>query len=314
MSRRAQWLQVVRSRSEWQIVHGDQFRNIVRELKDPVTQKPAMIGLMGRRLKDKAIQSIFPHNNHTRRVKDSTVNLNLDVGTADTANPLLYVDWEPDSSCSTESLNDTGIPRHTIEWECDHASEIMQSLAAKLLFPFLDILCLFIDDFGPEEAEAAIRQWNEMNIQMTPRLVIIASDTSAGVSQTIQGMSKFSGVSIVMICDAQQLSPSSRFRRLKEVVRSELNTSREAKIARRHQFTACHLQPLVASALAQFASGKEFEFLRAARVWNPVTSAITPHIKEFIRVLHSHRKSCAVVATEVAARIIRDAYPSGSHR
>ena len=309
-------MQIARMRSEWQILCGDRFRSIVRELREPEIQRPVVLGLIGRRLKERAIRCLFPRNNHSKRTKNSTVSLNIDMSTADSPSPVLYADWELDPRVSADCQNTPGLSKHTVRLECSEVSELMHALSVNLLFPFIDVLCVFVEDFRPDEIQASFQMWNDMRKPMAPRLIIVASHLSMEVSRKIQNMSKFASTNLVLLYGAEQLSPSSLHRRLKEVVQLELDISRQARATKRYQFCARHLEPFFASALDHFVSGKResFEFVPASRAGNPVPTHLASHIRELIHVLHSHGVTCSAAAKEVAARIFLDAYPRGSHR
>ena len=261
---------------------------------------------------------LFPVKNRSHRAQGCAVNMNFDSSTKDTANPVIYADWDPEVSAGNPGHNCPDIARYTVDWDCDDSSRLLQALLVRCLFPFADVICLFVDDFTTEAACATLAEWNDIanRKQMAPRLLVAASSASIEVARTLQYISQFSSVSIVDLCDADLLPRASPYRTLREVLSSELAISRRARSEQSHLFSATHTLSFFQSALAHFSTGaaEPFSFIRASRDRLPIDPTIASHFKDFVNILCSKGFSLSEIAAEVATRILFDSLPVGMHR
>jgi len=312
------WLEIVRWRDEWQILHGTRLHKIVRELRDPTMQWPSIVGLVGRSQKESAMRQLFPINHRLSRARGSTVNMNFDSSTRGVDNPVLYADWDPDVCVGNAGHNCPDITRHTLDWECHNSSQLLQTLLVRCVFPFLDAICLFVDDFTTETACATLAEWNNIanHKHMTPRLIIAASSASAKVARTLQHISQFSSVRIVDMFDTGQPRQAQEHGFFQEALFSELAVSRRARADRWHLFSAKHVLAFFRSAITHFSTGEvePVSFIRASRERFPVVPSMASHLKDFIGILHSQGIRDPEIAAEVAKRILFDSFPPGMHR
>lgn len=312
------WLEIVHWRDEWQILHGTRLHNIVRELRDPTTQRPSIVGLVGRRHKENAMRHLLRMNNRSHRAKGCAVNMNFDSSTKDADNPVIYADWDLEVRTGNAGHNCPDITRYTVDWDCNNPSRLLQTLLVRCLFLFIDVICLFVDDFTTKAACATLAEWNDIANRkpMAPRLVVAASSASVEVARTLEYISQFSSVSIVDLCDADQLRQASQYRVLREILSSELAVSRRARSERSHLFSAKHTLSFFQSALAHFSTGaaEPFSFIRASRDRLPIDPNMASHFKDFINILHSQGVKVPEIAAEVATRILFGSFPPGMHR
>jgi len=310
------WLEIGRSHDEWQILHGTRLQNIVREFRNPATQQPSIVGLAGRSQKENVMGQLFPVDDRSSRTRGCTVNMSFDSGTKDANDLVLYADWDPEVRVGNAEHNCPDVTRYTVDRECHDSSCLLQTLLVQCLFPFFDVICLFVDDFTIEAACATLAEWNNIanHRQMIPRLIIAVSSTSVEAARALQYISQFSSVRVVDMYDTDQ--QPSQYRVLREAISSELAISRRARDERRYLFSANHILSFFRSALAHFSTGaaEPFSFIRASRDRFPVVPSMASHFKEFVNILHSQGVRVPEIAAEVATRILFDSYPRGMHR
>lgn len=204
------WISLGNERNDWFVVdHGALERC---KSWGERSQCPRTVLFIGHEVKTRALRAIFPFNNHNRRKRDSFTNLVRDSLTSDSERPILFS--ELNLIRPKPSLSD-GRRRYPLEW-VDRAEqkptedEIYDTLIARVILPFYDVVCLFADDFRNHEHVALyLMRWaQKAHPSMTlnrPRLIVF-SNSQFTLNQLPEYPSLFSNVSVSIQVQSNELS------------------------------------------------------------------------------------------------------------
>ena len=330
------WLRLIRDTNLF-IQDECRLSRLIQDLPRPTGQFPNLILLLGTRNKDTATRELFPRNNIRRSRSRSFLNLRLDSSTSDQDYPIFFGDGdlleseEPSSSdiCHPRSI----LP---IAWQPPPHTSAAEILQARLCFTFGDVICIFADDYGGLSSVGhLIRRWAlsttcTEDFQSRTRILVAVSGVSSSatfealeVEELREQLKRDDGslltddafcIKIVKLAD-DSISPLARYRRLKEILLNELDLVREARIRTFRQFSALHLQSLYYQALEQLTESYNdtFDFVRASRISNPVSSSLYQHLLRFIRISQPAGHSLDSISSFIASALVLDAYPPSMH-
>lgn len=304
------------------------FEKICGELPSPATQIPRVLQLLGRKQKDIALKCMLPHNTfgNTRKPR-SLANLHVDNSSLKQNDPLLVI--EGDLLCpptQTFAIADHGYATgHAIPWQRDECCEELNSLLhSRLLFLFVDTVCLFVDDFEAASLERVLRRWFSAGVTYTacakakPSLLLISAEALPSYISEI--MSSFNGSFGAFSCvghqqaGADQVSALSRFLPLKKSLWMRLSESHRLRQQAFAGFSAKHLQGLFKEAVVHFCKSltAPFDFFTATQPKN-LDSRITQHLGQFLSLARRNCLAYHDIVAFISTALSMDAYPPLMH-
>ncbi len=143
------WLQVV-GVNEIRLLDPGHMSRLVRDLVDPINQRPSCILFIGRST-NQALRELFPNNNLKKGFYNGVVNLRVDNSSTYSDHPIFFAE---SNLCQPISLGDEdpqtyGNESFPIQWAQDMTLQRLYNvLHARLLCLFNDVICIFADDFA----------------------------------------------------------------------------------------------------------------------------------------------------------------------
>ncbi|KAI9768255.1 MAG: hypothetical protein M1840_005085 [Geoglossum simile] len=326
-----EWLQLCQDQEEWSMAYGARLQNIVEDMPHARAQYPSLLFFVGRKVKAKALRALFPENNHTRRRGHGLANLHIDSITSDTERPILFADADLEG-VFVERGRAFGHCHETTRYRIDWANELdprpnqkdlMNKIYAQLFFPFIDVLCLFAEDFGGlDEVTAQLTMWAKIGpaSSMIRSRVIIVTTQMANCAYLIEDLSNlskfFASVKVVNLREIAKVSSTARYLPLKGALLCEADTARQTRIGDRTMFSATHLRKFFERALRQIAKAPDdpFDFIWASREGNEVDSEFPFHLRTFLRLCLKYEVPLDSVVSFIASAILMDNFPPGMHR
>lgn len=325
-------------RDNFRIHHGNRTQYILQEMTDPDNQRPSMIFFIGAQSKDAALRELFPNNNIRRGNRNGIVNLRLDSSTISSDLPLLFADGDPRSPIplhiGTTSCHEyLSVP---LTWQPQDRG-LLQSLYARLMAPFTDVICIFAADFsGLRDVASFLVRWvrsgspSSLPVTVRPRVIIVVTEEDSVATHNVLELETlrheleqesaatraevFSSISIMHLA-GDHVSPLARHRRLKEVLMAEVAEARNERIEHRVHFSAVHFAAFFGLGISHVAHSirEPFDFIGSTRVDNNVDEDYTGHVNNFLSLGNDYFVSWSKLTSFLASSILMDAYPNRMH-
>ncbi|KAL4887982.1 FabD/lysophospholipase-like protein [Aspergillus ambiguus] len=313
----ADWLYLVRHAAGTFVHHGRCLSHIKEQLITPHMQFPTSTLFFGKRRKDIALRYLFPDNHISSRFP--SVQIRIDNRTLFSDFPILFAD-------------DHDREEVAIDWPAGDDLHLRDVLLARLLFMFMDVVCIFADDIGGLDAVlAALETWaaagrNVTNLDHRPRILIVVETDNASITHELLEESEFlhqfvhtSGTTDVfgaisfLRLPSRELSNMARHQPLKDELLKGLDLSRRRRREDGCLFSAAHLEGFFRCALQHVCHTPQqpFDFVRSARRSLPSASDHGVHLKRFLDLTaHSEWEQRAAF---IASTLLVDAYSPGGH-
>ena len=221
----------------------DRLDRVIDELPWPATQHPSVVMMVGSTHKARALQAILgTRRTRTGTARDGDLDLIVDNNTAFNPRPIIYVDIHSGRSLRrtpprTASCHRSWQVSVGVEQDAGPVSDMssLDRVAAQVVAPFADVLCVFIPDFPNLGAVwKRLLKWVRLGAPSTlyrstrPHLVLVGvgatplepvpGDVLGRLSDpTFEALKEvFSGVTTVAIDDCPQLLVETRYQRLKQ--------------------------------------------------------------------------------------------------
>lgn len=207
-------------------------------------------------------------------------------------------------------------------------------LLSRLLFLFVDVICIFADDLGGLGAVedmlllwAHISSGSSLSTTIRPRVIVVVNKAESVTHDVLDekdfifdlymrepslGLA-FSEIRFSRL-PSDELN-SGRFLSLAADITRQLHDARFARLQKQALFSATHLCHLFQLATENFCTSAltEFNFVTAARNQNPLDGSFTSHLKEFIVLAGKSTLPYEGASSHIASSILMDAYPPGMH-
>jgi hypothetical protein len=332
------WLELWQGDTEPLLSHGWRLPQISNDLPDPSNQFPQITFLLGRRLKEKALRTLCQSSFKGPRRKHA-INIRTDNRTLHALQPRLFADCDPMSQGLQQVPPGTRTCHQdeVISIPASHQNIMLHDLIlCRLLFMFVDVICIFADDFGGLNAVqnllltwAGIGSGSSLPHAVRPRVIIVASDEGQSVTHNVldekdflfELQSKepalyktFSDIRFSRL-PSDELSSSARFLSLSAEISRQLHDARFVRIQNQVLFSAVHLSEFfkLASRKLSITPLDQFDFVASARQQNLLDGGFSSHVIEFLRLGGKSRIPYDGMASHIASAILMDAYPPGMH-
>ena len=312
---------------------------ILLELANPTNQRPSLLLFVGRKAKDNALRELFPCNNFQRAKRDGIATLTADTLSLQSQFPILFAESDPwagsvsQHAVTAQCHENTPFP---IRWTLHAPQNLSDLIHARLLCLFVDVLCIFADDFCDfEDVVSRLRAWaacgrpsSQFNMAR-PRVIIIRQGVGPGPSPTYDFLQSehlhynlspaevgdfFSSITVLHLAN-ERISSLARHRRLKELIQRQTDEMRHVKQTIGCLFSAVHLNCFFTAAAHHTAQTiiEPFDFLATSRQQNPVSTAYSEHLNEFLRLSRQRGLSHHTQSMFIASAMLLNAYPPGMH-
>lgn len=325
-----QWVDLTGFDRNWSISYGQRLLKIIEEIPDPDTQFPSTLFFLGKKAKISALQAIFHRNNIKKRREHGIANLQLDVTTSGAVYPLLLADCNPEASYanmigSWNGCNETNnFYIDTGEAPQPNVRDVVDMIHARLLLPFIDVVCLFADDLGGVDkcvewlsriARASLPL--KPHSILKPQVLIVTSDLhDPSVSfQTadVPLEDVFAPISFINLVQGSSTLPSaSMYLPLHGALLKSVDRAREGRISSHLHFSALHLNAFFSEAVKIFAStpSRPFDFIETAA--EQAGKEFSLHLRHFLFLAEENALSWTSIPPFIASAILVDAYPERS--
>ena len=308
------------------------------DLPNPAHQSPQITFFLGRRLKEKALRSLCDSNFKGPRRKD-TINIRTDNRTLNALYPRLFADCDPTS----RGIQEVPLgPRSCHQNEVTSLGPLPDNIRSyhfiigRLLFLFVDVICIFADDLGGLGAVrgllstwAMIGSASDLPHSVRPKVIVVVSNRDQSVTHDVLDEKDFifelqtttpavfKLFSDIRFCrlPTDELSPSARFLSLGADISRQLHDMRFSRLKHKTLFSGLHLCDFFKSAVQNLGTAPmgRFDFVASARQQNPLDGCFSSHLIEFLRLGGKSRIPYEGMASHIASAILMDAYPPGMH-
>ncbi len=318
------WLYGFQTGPDWFLACGGALEQATANLYNPHAQFPSTVLLIGKREEEAARQALLPGHRPSR--SRGIAQLQADDSTSDNEHPLLVASLDIENACRkqkpTQKYNARS--RHRVRWLSEHSSatttdSFVEAIVGKVLLPFVDVVCIFLDDFSSREEGTQFLQRCAHHARLSqcwkPRVILISSSTYKRKGR--QGLPMFSSVQRVIIPAHESKSlPSSRFSTLKKTILSSVETARKSRNASKTLYSAYHLNIFFESALRHVATcaSPPFDFVFATRRCNRIADHLWLYLRDFLGLCAANHTSQEATLEYMASALMLDSLPPGMHR
>ncbi|MCJ1342943.1 hypothetical protein MMC31_001132 [Peltigera leucophlebia] len=331
-----EWLQVLGSQ-EPRLLDPGRISLLARELSDPTCQYPSSVHLVGNNVKSQARRALFPDNNFGKGYCDGVATLRADNSSILSENPIFFAESNPDTQNPPLTAKDSStcmIESFPIQWGHD-PKKLINVLHARLFCLFTDVICIFADDFTEyTQVIQLLESWAATGSasfnEIRPRVIIVRGGVQASPSITNEflkvdnlheGLSQqclklfFSSIKVLHLAH-EQISSMARFRRLKELILTEINEMRIMRKSFSCLYSAIHISSFFRMAVAHTAASlsQPFDFISASRRGNEIQSDFADHLFRFLKIGESYEIPREAQMKFISLNILQDAYPPKMHR
>jgi hypothetical protein len=332
------WLELWQGEAGPLLSHGWRLPQIIQDCPSPSEQYPQISLFLGRRLKEKALRTLCDSNYKGHRRKNA-INIRTDNRSLRALHPRFFADCDPASKTLQEAClghrachQDHVLPLHSLPFPYD----VHDLIFGRLLFMFVDVVCIFEEDFGGLDAVknmlltwAHIGSGSSLPHSVRPRVIVVVSQQTQSVTHDIlnekdfifdlhmKEPSLYESFTEIHFCrlPSDELSSGAQFLSLRADISRQLHDARFARIQKQVLFSATHLGKLFKLATETLCASplSPFDFIAAARQQNPLDGSFSSHLAEFLELAGKSRIPYEGISSHIASAILMDAYPPGMH-
>lgn len=307
------------------------------ELTNPAQQRPSLILFVGRKSKEFALRDLFPWNNIKRSSREGLVTLRADTLSLHSDFPIFFAESDPlNTPCYSEASACHEASPWPLRWSLSADHSLYDVAHARLFFLFIDVLCIFADDFHNfEDVVSRIRAWAALGrassqfYMARPKVIIVKQGAGPGPSPTYDLLESdylqynlsqpdivafFSSVTVLHLAD-EQISSLARHRPLKELIQRQTDEVRHIKQSIGCLFSALHLTWYFGEAVKHTArtAVETFDYVGSSRHVNPISTDFSEHLINFLKFGTQCDLPENTWTSYIASVILVDAYPRGMH-
>ncbi|CAN9279721.1 unnamed protein product [Alternaria alternata] len=318
------WLHGFQTGTDWFLACGNGLEQATASLCDPHAQSPSTVLLVGTREGEAARQALLPGHSQSR--SRGFAQLQADGSTLDDEHPLLVASLDMDNVCTKQKPppKHNARSRYKVAWLSEHsptaeADLFVETVVGKLLLPFVDVVCLFLDDFSTREAGIRFLQrcgrHSRLSLGWKPQVILASSSTYRHKGSL--GLPMFGSIQrVVLPANGRKTLSSSRFRALKNTILTSVKTVRKRRSASKTLYSAYHLNAFFESVLRHVAThaSSPFSFILATRECNQIQDRLWLCLRDFLRLCAANHTSQEAALEYMASALMLDSLPPGMHR
>ena len=323
------WLRISRnSKLEIQVQVTDQFSRLLGQSRGK-TVAPGVALLLGGKLKDEALENLgvtaksaLKGELHLHSVGDLA---SAGVIIAEGAALQHCRNLAPWRSQQCHEVHDTILTHET------RMEKGIDRVYNHLVLPFVDIVCIFVDDLGGLRATAQqLKSWINDNTSscspLLPEVLLVAKEENASLGNFMRYLGKgtwenrFSRFKLVKLSKRCSLRTAEYDTEkphwdvfLKQLTRRHKIFAHQ-RVAKGCSFSAVHVDAFFRMATRSLDSNEPIDFIKMSRASNPVPEDMAVCFSQFLRTLRSMEKLRLFAIPVIASTIIFDQYPPGMHR
>lgn len=132
------------------LIDTGRLTRLISELNHPSHQWPTLLLFVGRKVKQIALKEIFPYNNIKKSTSEDIITLRSETTSIHTDHPIFFAESDPfkpliiNSNPHVHCHNIMSVP---LQWTKSVTNSLFDIIHARLLGLFVDVLCIFADDF-----------------------------------------------------------------------------------------------------------------------------------------------------------------------
>ena len=333
------WLEFIEDEGGPQLAYGWRFQRVIEELPRPTEQYPQITLLVGKRQKRTALGQLC-ENREGRHHRKSPINLRADNRSIRSTNPRFFADCDPELREILPAINSPKFCHRqenlAVNWPRSTPWKYYDLVLTRLLFLFVDVICVFADDLGGlDAAKGLLMEWASIgsasSLPVRPRVIVVhGGESCASVTQSVLDEtnflfdlqnpsntlfhSSFSNVRLSTL-PPREHSPGARYLQLSGDILTELCEAQQDRVENRILFSASHLNHFFDDALEHIRSDifTPFNFIESSRKSNPLDGSFILHLLAFLGETIRVHTEYSAVASYIASAILMDAYPRAMH-
>lgn len=337
--RHAVWSRLVDRDYTVQLQVTDRPTRLLDLIRNPNVETPSLVFFVGNRCKDAAMQQLGIETTKEdglggiRIFLASTTELTTQpvfVAESDTSMDSRLQGHPPPSHC--HEMNEQNLPAN---FSSKSGHSVMDYMYHRLIFPFADVICLFVDDFGGVANVARriigwLTQGEPSQGQALPHLILVAEDeTDARIleetseylrTQTSMSLyNRFQKISLVYLTTWRRLRYGrdyclKRWDLFKNELTNSIRCVRRTRAQDRTLYSATHFVEFLKHASSNFNNQVEpFDFIKASRSLIPAATDMDAHLTTFLRGIKSMERLKTFAIPTIASSFILDQYPPNMH-
>ncbi|KAK5093232.1 hypothetical protein LTR70_004875 [Exophiala xenobiotica] len=317
------WIDIISQRGVKSLHYGGRFKQLVQSLDSPRDQYPGFVSFVGNVQKDRTLSTVFPKLHPRRRRKASTFQLYLDADTKAERYPVFIADvtvpFEDSATADLlrpQSHTCTNLP---IAWPSAHDSNIFDVVAARLLLPWCDALCVFADDCGGSNGVSTLlRSWAKSSSDAQspspagPHVLVVGDeDAPTQLLDLRLDADVAAAFTSVSFYTAAGLAPGT----LQTGVQKSLEVGRQDRLLRGLSFSAIHQDALFFAMVSHFCRtvAQACDLLTVTRTGSDWATGFESHISHVFAVADRLQVPQSDVRAVLASALLLDALPHGAH-
>lgn len=334
------WLRLSRNDQGFALEVSDRARRLLDGLPKPDKQSPSTIALVGNQSKLRMLNKLGITTTGPRGKRGhGEIHMFIAPSSARTDHPILIADgdippqnrlgrpWKP-QLCHEINVRPFVAPVQ------GKIAEIADHIYHRLVLPFADIVCFFATDLGGiEQVVHHVALWMDKGqpttIELHPWLMIVVDD---GVEDeilttfrdlmraetSIDVMDRFGGIRLINLNKTSKLpraSGANPWNRLYREMVDICQLVRQNRLALSYAFTARHLAGFLEYAASHVTEALQqpFNFIRIARLKNPIADDLESHLARFLSHVQSLELLKSFALPMIASSFILDHYTPGMH-
>lgn len=337
------WLSLRRQDGEAALLESDRLRSLTADLPYPESQRPSLFVLVGNKEKSAALKAAFGVK-RARNVplplgsRIGGVHLHIDPSSVFSDRPILLAEHNIHEQVPNAKRATSPKCHEIVRRVLRRAESEISDVYPQLLYPFADVFCLFVADFGGLGAVARfLARWLDQDRppasprSVLPSVVVVADEpltTANGREEARRAvllaireetskdlLEHVAAIDVLGLLPRNQVSAATRYRHVRDRLLRSSDQARRGRADVRMLFSATHLAAFIRSASAHFADAVDepFDFVKASRMHNPVAPQLDEHLSNFLTQITSSSQLFEFAAPMVASALFLDSYPPGAH-
>lgn len=298
------WLEITDERCSRAVRQSRRLRTLVTRLPAPALQHPALALFF-----ESCERPYFPVN------ENGGLYLRLDPGSRKTSQPLLIAHGRSLHSHFPPRLRMGGSRCCSVLHEASFPHSDLSLHAA--LLPFADVIsyhCATAGDVNNVEAQLNtwLRAWEASHSALhKPRFVVLLAEDYPTLPQTMKRnfirKLPLLGQSVAVVRLGKSTWASHGLQPISDRLAPVIERSRRDRRQRKTSFSAYHVQQLAERSLAWSLQvpRRQFDYIEAVRVYNPIAPGLVAHLREFLSSVPSGCADDFVVET-IASSFLLD--------
>lgn len=332
----AAWLDVVSDGEGWSLIDTGRLREIVQDMAHPKSQFPFLILFAGNSSRVRALRTLFPRNNVTRKGPGGFVRLHLSTATANKEQPVMFAETD---IFTQNGLGDTVSPRYRFKNlrrfhipVPDRGASIEEAkwkIIENNILPWSKVICLFVSSTSEMANVQRLLQGSRRRLTVGDQpitenihfiIVLTEDDADNPVSnvccsniaeenfpnQTILDLRHHAGMSELVI-----------FEPLRRLIMDQLYGVDSLEQAGQNvNFSATHLHTLWNADLQlqeNWQKKVDLDCLQIARGNFPENIGLSNCLLEFKKIMEKSRCPDSEIHRFIASALLMNAYPPEMH-